>query len=112
MSRQLKPRAPVVPAALSVTQLTSFPLLGIDGDRFMELLRGHPEVPVAKVGKLRVALLDDVRHLLRRIATSADEANVPAGNNRSDDADEGEDADPNDVLKAFGMRVAPNKGAA
>ncbi len=93
--RQMKPREPIAPHALSVSQLTTLALLGIDPRRYLDLLAAH-SVPHARVGKLRVALLDDVRATIRRISESSDDTPEAECERQPETADE--------VLSKLGLR--------
>ncbi|MCL2777973.1 MAG: hypothetical protein FWD73_08210 [Polyangiaceae bacterium] len=67
VKRKLRPRAPITPTPMSVSQLTVEPIVGIDGRRYLDLLREHPECARSRVGKLVVVELDDLRALLRSL---------------------------------------------
>jgi hypothetical protein len=100
MARNLKPRAPVVVSAASVSQLTCLALLGVDPRRFLDVL-----IPrcsnVAKLGRLRLVPLEDAVEGLRTLAVddseSADEAVEPS---------EGQPESADEVLAALGMERA------
>lgn len=97
--RPTKRRDPVSAAPLSVSQLTALPLLGIDARRYLQLLAAH-EVPHAKLGKLRVAMLDDVRTILRELAA------VPEGAQRDGNEEAPQPETGDAVLAAMGLRRA------
>jgi len=69
-----EPAARVV-RPVAVSQLTSEPILGVDARRFLRLLRQHPELPRARVGKLVIVPLAALERLLW--ARSETETNSP-----------------------------------
>ncbi len=97
MTRDLKPRAPVVTAPIAVSQLTCQSLLGIDDRRFLELV-----VPrckgVARVGRLRIVEADEVRRVLRDLAPVEEDEPAPVA------ANDGVEPSVDDMLAKLGRR--------
>jgi hypothetical protein len=64
--RKLRSRAPVAVAPLLISQLNSEPAAGINGDRFLDVVRSR-KIAHSRVGKLVLVeaevLLDALRHL-------------------------------------------------
>ncbi len=98
--RKLRPREPISVAPLSVSQETSYVVTGVDRERFLDLLRRHPELPIVDVGKLRVVTIDDFRALLGRLTRTT--APEPIATTHDDDAPTTAD----EVLRALGRRTA------
>ena len=97
--RKLKPRANVPVAAVTVTQLTCLPLLGIDPRRFLEFVH-RARVPSSRVGKLVVVDLDTLRTRLAEMARDVGSEPTPVA--ALIDRDEPESGD--DVLAQLGRR--------
>lgn len=95
--RALKAREPLSLAPVTVSQLTSLAVLGIDERRFRETFGKHPNA--SRVGKLLVLDVSDARAALRsmRAATAPAE---PAPEYSDDDGP----ADADEVLARLGRR--------
>lgn len=88
--RRVRPRSPLVAMVSHVSQETSGPVFGIDGRRYLELLRQHAdELTITNVGKLRLVSVEDLRELLSRLAvdesTATDEVDAGAETEEDDD---------------------------
>lgn len=108
--RKLRARAPIAIEPQYVSQLTSEQVVAIDARRYLELLAAHPEVPRAAVGKLRVVALEDLRSLLRSLASDSTGSDAVVVDTSAGDDDP--PTTPDAVLARIGLTLrvgAPRK---
>lgn len=99
--RKLQDRPPIVVAPTHVSQLTCRELLGIDARRFLEFVRSR-SIPAARVGKLVVAELADVRESLRDLR--AEVSAVPETESHESGTDDDQPETVDEVLRLIGER--------
>lgn len=64
MSRKHLRAAPIPIRPATVTQQTALSVLGMTERQFLDTLTAHPEIPRAKVGRLRIVRVDDMERWL------------------------------------------------
>lgn len=98
----MRPR-PLAVAPLIITQLNALAVVGIDGRRFLELVRRakvpHTRLPGSKLVAVEAAVFLE---RLRELGESADGAAVVELDTRTRDDEQPQTAD--DVLRAIGRR--------
>lgn len=100
--RKLRPREPIAPMPVLITQINCKAVIGVDERRYLEqvvpLCKGH----VASVGKLRAVPVGVVLDVMARLAASEGAHVQDSSDDDSDDAPTTAD----EVLARLGMKRA------
>lgn len=99
--RQMRPREPIATSPLAISQLTSLQHAGIDGRRFLELVRARG-IRSTKVGKLVVVEADVLRAALREGGVVRD--SEPTPQTEVDDDSEDAPVTADEVLARIGHK--------